>query len=153
MTREQLEEIKRRAEKATPGPWTSTFVNDLLHYGQVIGDVPTKTVLAKVMYYKETDAPFIAHAREDVPALIAALEEAWASADEAWLNRDNAWADAWTKINSERDALRADLENLRQAHSSERVEWLHTCDALKAEVERLNGILDRLDNHFEGRDQ
>lgn len=51
LTEEQIEEIKARAEAATPGPWRL--------YGVAL---------------KKPDVDFLAHARDDIPALISALE-------------------------------------------------------------------------------
>lgn len=70
MKAEQLEMIRKRAEKATSGPW---------HKGEywtgetsVIGapEFPINVCITLM----EKDADFIAHAREDVPALIAEVE-------------------------------------------------------------------------------
>lgn len=70
-----LAEIKARAEKATPGPWTDGTVNarmERLRDGNIFVGINVKTTSEVAMLY---DADFIAHAREDVPALIAAYEE------------------------------------------------------------------------------
>ena len=63
----RLDEIKARAEAATPGPW------DVLQYEarttcDVIGD---RIVVTQV---RKADAKFIAHARTDNPWLIEQLE-------------------------------------------------------------------------------
>jgi hypothetical protein len=69
MNNEQLNAIRQRAEKATPGPWRVSG-----------GEIVSKTILdrkygqpevvAEVIYEQEADATFIAHARQDVPALL-----------------------------------------------------------------------------------
>lgn len=81
LNKEQLDEIKARVEKATPGEWfydsytvcTDEVFDDegnlvetvTLDYADRHGDVHFK---------KETDAQFVAHARQDVPALIEEVE-------------------------------------------------------------------------------
>lgn len=84
MDNTKLAEIKSRAEAATPGPWR--------HWPEA-GDIEITTdgfkepIVSKVrprlgwgenIYVdnQEPDAEFIAHAREDIPALVAALEAA-----------------------------------------------------------------------------
>lgn len=61
---EQLNTIKERAAKATPGPWRSAGL-----YG-----VRTQNAEAFSIPLRPEDATFIAHAREDVPALVAEVE-------------------------------------------------------------------------------
>jgi hypothetical protein len=85
MTDEELREIKARAEAATPGPW--------------ITHEPLKAKIIAVKREKafdyicslqvsncpnfRNDAEFIAHAREDVPNLIAEVERLRKSVDDA----------------------------------------------------------------------
>lgn len=70
----QLEEMKARAEKATPGPWESGHTHGRVHYLR-------NGIRFTVADLAFRDAEFIAHARTDVPKLIAALEAALATAD------------------------------------------------------------------------
>lgn len=70
-----LEEIRARAEKATPGPWEEAYPNSRVieaHDGQVVVDSFNDGIGAGVI--EQVDADFIAHARTDVPKLVAALE-------------------------------------------------------------------------------
>lgn len=69
LTAEELQAIRERAERATAGPWFAQYQ-----------DVKTESIRDKKygepetiaeMYYADTDAEFIAHAREDVPKLLA----------------------------------------------------------------------------------
>ena len=87
MTEEQLQEIKERVAKATPGPWkwenygaeydfetTMPSLNgvnnkEIMNFGDGEQYYPTEGTPPD-----EADAGFIAHAREDVPALIAEVE-------------------------------------------------------------------------------
>lgn len=83
MDEARLVEIEARANAATEGPW---------YQGS---EAPQAVVLEAydaddmvVLWLDESNAPeadaaFIAHARTDVPALIAALRQAWAERDAA----------------------------------------------------------------------
>lgn len=68
ITDDELQAMKERAEKATPGPWT---------HGRdyVRTDAPNQGI--GTMHCLPKDAPFIAHARDDVPKLIAEVERLW----------------------------------------------------------------------------
>jgi hypothetical protein len=66
MRPEELAEIKKRTEAASPGPW---YLNhDLLVYGDGPYDYICELDAEKV------DADFITHARNDVPKLLAEIE-------------------------------------------------------------------------------
>ncbi|MCR8981473.1 ead/Ea22-like family protein [Brevibacillus laterosporus] len=69
MTREEIEAIRERAEKATEGPWRAVPTKmDCFD----IYDVYDK--LDRSLIHREEDAEFIAHAREDIPKLLAENE-------------------------------------------------------------------------------
>lgn len=66
LTPEQLKEIEQRAEAATAPPWAipgHSFEGTLIHFYQMPN---------------QADSEFIAHAREDVPALIAEVRRSQA---------------------------------------------------------------------------
>lgn len=68
MNQEQLNAIKQRAEKAEEGMWylgkkSPNGLNNIGVKGYMIGQI-----------FDDADAEFIAHAREDVPALVAEVE-------------------------------------------------------------------------------
>ncbi|MEY2354758.1 hypothetical protein [Lysinibacillus capsici] len=77
MNQEQLNAVKERVAKATPGPWEidrnsddCDFITDI--WFNQDGDhveVHDKSVMQSVL-----NAEFIAHSREDVPALVAEVE-------------------------------------------------------------------------------
>ena len=67
-----LEAIKALAEAATPGPWLWAVDEDV---EWVVCDL-TYHALASCRYGWGPNAAFIATAREDVPALVEALEAA-----------------------------------------------------------------------------
>lgn len=70
LTNEELQAIKERAEKATPGPWNAVPIVDSYEY-VVVGDNKRESVTSEV--YERDDAIFIEYAREDVPKLVEAL--------------------------------------------------------------------------------
>ena len=81
LTPERLREIKERCERATPGPW---WVDGDPGYaersraslgkidGVLIWGPPGETVGGEA-----ANAQFVAHAREDVPLLVAEIERCW----------------------------------------------------------------------------
>ena len=69
----RLDKIEARANAATEGPW---FPNRYSDDWEVCGELDDNGNPALVASEAvETDAEFIAHARTDVPALVAALYE------------------------------------------------------------------------------
>jgi hypothetical protein len=77
MTEEELKAIKARCEAATPGPWKSyiegrdsTGGSDFIMTGEgtTLGDDIELTGAT------QADQDFIAHARQDVPKLLAEIE-------------------------------------------------------------------------------
>ena len=79
-----LEEIKKRAENATPGPWFRQYVDVVTtdpDPRDIHSDAPRECRIsrrAEHLDFKDAqgirDADFIAHARTDVPKLVNALE-------------------------------------------------------------------------------
>jgi hypothetical protein len=73
LTHEELAAIAARAEAATPGPWKSEM-------GNVYPDSPEGEVQLDYMAVayditrEDNDGPFIAHARTDIPRLLATIE-------------------------------------------------------------------------------
>ena len=135
----QVQEIRARLEAATPGPWlTLKRAPDLgaTEIGAQL-DTPDARVIADTELWgrKPTeqnvqDAAFIAHAREDVPYLLARLDALTAERDVLRVERDiarrveqesSAAADAWqaeaVKVRAERDALAARLAAAESALS------------------------------------
>lgn len=68
MTQEQLETIRKRAQAATSGPWQLVDTYDGAWILDSDDDIISGTVSRIV------DAEFIAHAREDIPKLLAEIE-------------------------------------------------------------------------------
>lgn len=94
---EQLNAIKERAAKATPGPWYHNRHNEI--------STPNGARLAQTV--TGLDAEFIAHAREDVPALVAEVERL----EEVAVARFHLSL-GWERIVSEKDV---EIERLRKA--------------------------------------
>jgi hypothetical protein len=78
MTPEQLAAIKARADAATAGPWFVIKSRDVFS-GVIAPGVET----IGMDFEKDANAKFTAHAREDIPALVAEVERLNARWDEA----------------------------------------------------------------------
>jgi hypothetical protein len=99
MTDEQLAEIRARCEAATGGPWEVGHKCEIYTRHYQVGPIGD--------FWEPADARFTAHAREDIPALLAEVERLRADAelgrlvreglpaiaqhsgDEAWLRYDH----------------------------------------------------------------
>ena len=79
MKHEELQVIKDRYEKAASGPWEFKDDNEGTEYRPfwVVSEnnADSGEWLAEIHVGSELDAEFIAHARQDVPALIAEVEQ------------------------------------------------------------------------------
>jgi len=105
---EQLAEIRKRAEAATAGPW---YLNgDLLVYGDGPYDYIWELETEKIK------AEFIAHAREDVPKLLAEIErlESVNKALSTIINAD-------VRINGNTDAIVEELFGDKIRDSAKRI--------------------------------
>jgi hypothetical protein len=74
---EELEVIRKRAEEATPGPWKcggDKFGDIVVYSPECRGFHNNGGEVAGLNYGSDPDAGFIAHAREDVPKLLAEIE-------------------------------------------------------------------------------
>jgi hypothetical protein len=80
MTPEELDAIEARANAATKGPWLafpgSGMVGAAWRSHGWVADVP-RFLSPGVNNHRVADAEFIAHARTDVPSLVAELRKAW----------------------------------------------------------------------------
>lgn len=76
-----IDAIKERAEKATPGPWESVrSYPSTADHSFVLGDDGCESVTSDIL---TVDADFIANARTDIPALLAYIAELEAERDAA----------------------------------------------------------------------
>lgn len=153
MNEQELAEIEARANAATPGPWSVQVQHhDTLIYG---GPPGGRIDLAKIVPWMTHDKPnadFIAHARQDVPALIAevrhlrnvvkeccgALE--WA---EPFLERGTYHSDA---VNMAIEIAKGMLaaETLAETETADTTQFLQPINLAKAEPSKerhLNEIL------------
>lgn len=71
LTDAELNAIKERLERSTPGPWEAVPVVDSYEY-VIVGDNKSEAVTAEV--YERDDAIFIEYARQDMPKLVAEVE-------------------------------------------------------------------------------
>ena len=89
MTEAELAAIEERASKATAGPWTHEESETRLHYVQSPsmwgheteyrgGIVLSSVYQSHHIGLTPPDAEFVAHARNDIPALIAEIRRLWA---------------------------------------------------------------------------
>jgi len=101
MNAEQLNAIKERVAKATPGPWRSAGL-----YG-----VRTQNDEALSIPLRPEDATFIASSREDVPALVTEVEQL-----RALLRQRDRQLEGERKgsqrVQAENDRLRAELQDI-----------------------------------------
>lgn len=74
MNKEQLETIKERVANATPGEWSTELCYDRLIGTYLLLTDKGELVLSTYDNPTKQDAKFIAHARQDIPALIAEVE-------------------------------------------------------------------------------
>ncbi len=72
LTNEQLEAIRKRAEAATKGATPEWYVDE--DYKDTVRDAWSGALIAHSIP-TEADAEFIAHAREDVPALLSLVAQ------------------------------------------------------------------------------
>jgi chromosome segregation ATPase len=116
LTPERLAEIKARAEKATPGPWTATY-EESDQWTSITGaglfDGGHWMVCPEVATTEGEpgeDSDFIAHAREDVPDLMAEVERLQRERDNALRHVDAAVIaqnkERFMKRDAEADAAR-----------------------------------------------
>ena len=77
MTDEELEAIRTRANRATPGPWRS-YVEGRDHTAGdhfiMMGAQGKDQIDLYIQPFRVEDQDFIAHARQDVPRLLAEIE-------------------------------------------------------------------------------
>lgn len=73
LTKKEIDEIKSRLEKASPGPWRVTSTSKRHQTGgDYIPDCDDWVVVS--IFERKEDAYFVAHAREDIPRLVAEVE-------------------------------------------------------------------------------
>jgi hypothetical protein len=76
MTPEELKEIEERCNKATPGPWQTLPPDDttpLWYISRKPGEA--EGFYISCLFNGKDDALFVAHSREDIPALLSYIKE------------------------------------------------------------------------------
>lgn len=116
-----FEEIRARAEAATPGQW-----NYKCAYGFVGISTPIWAIHNK--FITETDAIFIAHAREDIPALLAKVDRLTAESQD--------YKEKWYTSNKAYNAIYADLQTLKAEKEAAVEDLCHMC---KGEIDECIG--------------
>lgn len=74
MTDQRIQEIQKRCDTATPGPWIYSEVASAIWADRTSLDVVVAADWGGIEISK-SDAAFIAHAREDIPFLLSQLAE------------------------------------------------------------------------------
>ncbi len=83
MDNEELQAIKQRVDAATPGPWTAKARASDGYVDSFLGvEVEGPPDAQRGQFSRMEDADFIAHARDDVPALVAEVEQLRAEVDQ-----------------------------------------------------------------------
>ncbi len=106
MKQEQLNAIKERVAKASHGPWM-VIENEFVH--------SISSVIAAVS--KITDVDFIAHAREDVPALIEEVERLKRENEGLVIDRECAISNITNEFLNEEQRLRKALEKVMEVEA------------------------------------
>lgn len=91
LTKQQLEEIALRADKATEGPWGIADTSDGAWIVDESGGIITGTT------ERLSDANFTAHAREDIPSLLEHISKQEAEIDRLQKQVDELYSiSLWT---------------------------------------------------------
>lgn len=89
MTQQEIEACKQRVVNASPGPWT---VNEPLDgYASLIIPASPQTPYGTRIYTYHRDIDFIAHAREDIPRLLAMIESLQRNNESANVTSAEGW--------------------------------------------------------------
>lgn len=103
LTTQEIEAIRERAEKATEGPWYYALnINEQTGEPDVLPHVisDTQEVISENMY--DENAEFIAHAREDIPKLLAEVERLETAIQDAIsiaeMYRENFTLEPWCSL-------------------------------------------------------
>jgi hypothetical protein len=129
-----LEPIKARCAAATPGGWRAT--RDALLMGG--GDGP----LVPVDGWPRADREFVAHARDDVPALVAEVERLRVDVDRLRTDLDDVW--------QAHAAACAHLDDVQQATATLRAEKADLRAALQVIRDYIEMTWATFDQHHPG---
>lgn len=146
---ERIKEIEARANKATPGDWKYAYEGsgdfEVWAQGEEIGTAWSKDShflgLGRAAEQNEDNAAFIAHARQDIPWLIAELRAALAARDAMEINaqaiakRSDTWQRRHEQAESALTAARAALLYAKDYIRSDQ-EGLEAEDAAVAVIDK-----------------
>lgn len=130
LTEADLAAIEQRADEATPGPWSAIQLAESHGAWYCYTGRWSYERVGGSTWWSREDAEFEAHARTDVPLLIAALRAAWARiADlqvvndrwsELFEQQTGAWQGAVRALEAERDEFRAAFQALLETTRRDR---------------------------------
>jgi len=109
MTKKELEAIEAREQAASPGPWEARIWNinwEITYYVSMPNDILKVSCYTLEDHEREDEnyryvndnAEFIAHARQDIPALIAENKRLNAELERMTMEYDSAVADVETLL-------------------------------------------------------
>lgn len=138
MTQAQLEAIRKRAEAATEGPWTYVSqTEDKYEMPKLISpEFPIMNFGDCTTFYPmegtppdDEDAEFIAHSREDIPALLAEVERLQGI--------DEIYDEDIGKLERQRVGMSEQSERFYEKYRKEKRDKARSESRLKTEIERL----------------
>lgn len=151
MNQMRIDEIRARCEAATPGPWRILSAGD----DRIIVS-RDNTLAITCTRNQERNADIIAHARQDIPDLLAALEEAekdhrisrellvFATARETELaDRANELLRDRNRLTARVEALEADIDQRQKYQQLCDSNTLKTLEIANEEIAQLEAELDR----------
>lgn len=142
MDKHQLSEIEARAEAATSGPWRTETdertLSRLVRSEDATLDIDFGYVGNRTM----DDAQFVAHARTDVPALVAEVKRLKADVDHAIKLMEHA-VTARDVREGERDRVRSTAVRLEQELAHKEEVWQGERESLVAELATVRNQRDR----------
>lgn len=127
MNAEQLQAIKERVAKAIPGPWK---VEESRFEGKYNAANIDENYDLPACLMDIQNAEFIAHAREDVPALVAEVERSQEEFERMKLSR-NRWMESNSKNTLKIHTLQERLDRTELAEAKARMEIERLRDALE----------------------
>ena len=134
LTQDELQAIKERAEKATPGPWKWTDKHlipevgrEAVVWGNFNGEARAE----------DHDAEFIAASRQDIPKLLAEIERLQAEVHEHSAHNGQLIATHVIPTKEENKRLKAEVEQLRNHNH-----------ALTVKIDTIRGHIDDKDEEI-----
>jgi len=127
MTTEKIDEIRARCDAATPGPWSTTVAEVCVKLNYA--DILVCEMYEQSLEQQKNNARFIAHAREDIPALLDEIER-------LTVQGDFDYAEAMSLVLSHEgriEKLQCELDKALSSHSCPYVNQKNEIDRLTRE--------------------